>query len=128
MDIETPFWYPGDQVFTIFNQLWVPVFGIFALVSLIIIYKVIRDGWPKYLVWPFIMNIIGLVLFAIVVKTDVIVSGGSLVVLLMLAGTVVQIWGVWSRSLTLALLCVPYLIWLIIMQVFYIELIRLNVL
>jgi tryptophan-rich sensory protein len=127
LDLQMPFWYPGDEALLVFNQLWVPVFGIFALVSMILSYKVIKEGWPKYLLLPFITNIIGVVLFVVVLETDVIVLGGFFVVLLMLVGTVVQIVGLWSRSLTLALLCIPYLIWLIIMNVFYIELIRVNI-
>ena len=127
LDLQTPFWYPGDEAWLVFNQLWVPIFGIFALVSLILSYKVIKEGWPKYLLWPFIANMIGVVLFAAVLETDVIVLGGFFVVLLMLVGTVVQIVGLWSRSLTRAGLCIPYLIWLIIMNVFYIELIRVNI-
>jgi len=94
---------------------------------MILSYKVIKEGWPKYLLLPFIANIIGVVLFVVVLETDVILLGGFLVVLLMLVGTVVQIVGLWSRSLTLALLCIPYLIWLIMMSVFYIELIRVNI-
>ncbi len=125
-NIKTPSWYPGDEAFAFLNELWVPVFGIFALVSLIVVYKIIREGWPKYLIAPFITNIIGVVLFPIVVKMDSLVLGGSFVTLLMFVGTVVQIWELSSRARTLALLCVPYLIWLIIILIISIELIRLN--
>jgi len=121
-----PRWYPGNEVWLFLNNLWVPIFALFSVVGVIVLYKTIKQDWSKNVAVPFIVNIVGVVLVPVMTFQLETLIGGFIVTLLLSVSAGMQGYMLWRYSKILTLLCVPYVLWTIPIIVLYIELIRLN--
>lgn len=125
--LQKPWWYPGDDVLEMLNQIFAVVYPLFAFVMIVVGYRIVKNGWPWWYLVPFLGNVVATFAF--------IVIGARYESLLGTAADVFVMWGfmVWAvilmanRSRWLVGLIIPYAFWLTMFLGIYIELMRVNI-
>lgn len=118
-----PSWAPPSWLF---GPVWTALYFIIAISYGTVFYKVFSGQWPKFLLWPFVLNLIFNFSFTAIqfgLKNNFL---AALDILLVLITLVWAMWAVYPYSKWISLANIPYLLWVCFATVLQLTITYLN--
>lgn len=122
-NLNKPAWTPGGDVI---STIWTILYPIIFITYGIVFYKIYKKKIPKKFIWPFLINLGANFLFTPILFGLKNLPLSTADILIVWVTIILTIKILWKKEKTLALLQVPYLIWVSIATYLQISITLLN--